>query len=364
MQMESGPGDASNTISAMHKRHIPRLAELITTASCKHTCRHCIYPVDYAIHNKALSIKQWIDILYYVYHSLGIRKFVFSGRGLHRDTFELIHYIKNQFSGVEVGLIADGRTLKPYCDQVAELAPDWVDISIDGQETEHDMQRNQQGAFSETIAALDALMAHERIPKINILTCLTTLNLKTIPEMVLQLNASHGIKNFFITPVSIVPGIRPNQDLAPISQKFLWFLKEILEKIALLKDSWVEVEVFDLRYFKNICIENAAMLSFFKPRFDHMSLRSCIGDNLFGVNYYPESLTGVRELIVNTNGFVIPPMVMASGNIKPEYLFCNLVAARQWKGGFMPHCSPAALNFFSMKLIHEYDALHTLLAEL
>ncbi len=43
------------------------------------------------------------------------------------------------------------------------------------------------------------------------------------------------------------------------------------------------------------------------------------------INYYPSSLTGTREFIVNTNGDVIVPKSMAAGKIAAEHVLGNVL---------------------------------------
>ncbi|KKL62993.1 hypothetical protein LCGC14_2179580, partial [marine sediment metagenome] len=204
-------------------------------------------------------------------------------------------------------------------EELIECPPNWLDISVDGLEKDHDTQRNYKGSYRKTIDTLIQLKESGAFERINILTCLTTLNIKSVTGMIRYLNA-RGFKNFFITPMSVLKGYRPDPDLQPDNEDFVQWLDELLETTKGLLDSWVEVDIYDALSAAAIRQFTPDLFKEFKTDYEHLEIKKTYRGNEFHISYYPASLTGIRELIVNSNGDIIPPKVMAMGNIPRDLI--------------------------------------------
>jgi sulfatase maturation enzyme AslB (radical SAM superfamily) len=356
----TGEGSAE-FLRAAYRENWPRQGELIFTGACEFTCQHCIYPPSYAQVNRGLSVRQWDQILENIYRDLGIRTFVYGGRSLSVEGLKVLTELRQRFSDVQIGLIDNGISMLPLRDRLAGIQADWIDVSLDGQEREHDLQRGRPGSFRAGLEGVQWLIRNGITPKVNILTCLTTLNQASVVPMIQELNAM-GLKNFFITPVTVVEEMRPSPGLRMSSGDFARFVSELRALLPLLDDAWIELNLFSAEYAEYIAELVPEIWENFSCDRDGLSwseksidvANQCV--NEFYVRYYPESLTGTREFIVNTNGDVIVPKSMAAGRIADEHVLGNLLKheAREIMED-MPESSK--FEFYWKQFLHEQNLL-------
>ncbi len=305
----------------------PYSAGVVVTGDCDHACSHCIYHPDFGKYNKDLSVKEWKAILQNIYDDLGIRLFVHNGRSFNDDGLEIIKYIKETLPGSKIGVIDSGHTLYPYLDQLKTLRPDWIDISIDGMEQAHDTQRNSPGAFKKTLQSILDISENRVSTRINVLTCLTSINIDSIMEMITFLN-KRDIHNFFISPVSVLKNYRPSEDLKVDQGAFNDLVKNIAEKLPGLDNVLIEINLFDAETLDFVSQENKLLFDAVEWDYDHYSRRVSSGENEFAVSCYPLSLDGIRELIVNCNGDVLLPKVMAKEKLEAQDIVGSLLKDR------------------------------------
>lgn len=348
--------DILASLKKIYVEHPPVLAELIVESYCPSQCQHCIYPPDYHKNNKVLTEQQWQLILHNLYADLGFRTYVFGGRHLTRKIINVISYLKRNFSDAGVGLIADCRDLEALLTDVEELEPDWVDISIDGLQMEHDLQRGKIGAFDQALRVIRELKDSSFLSKVNILPCLTTINMASVVEMIGILNAE-GFKNFFISPVTVVKNFRPAQRLAPSNKDFVCFIDKLLARSVTLTDSWVEINIYDVRYFVAIKQLRPDLFSSFTYKNDHFEYVKEVDENEVHINFYPISLAGINEFIVNSNGDIIPPKVVAEGIVGKDMVFTNMLDWNNEPDFFAGMMDKKAFNFYLAELLREKSAL-------
>jgi len=271
----------------------------------------------------------------------------------------MIRYIKENFEGIKVGLIMDCVSAEPYIEDLIKYPPDWLDVSVDGLEKEHDKQRNHEGAYRKTIDALIRLKESQAFEKINILTCLTTINIESVPLMMNSLNAK-GFKNFFVTPVSILSGYRPDKNLQPTEMEFVRFLGELMVTVRSLSDSWVEVDIYDALFSGAIRHLRPEVFQEFKTETDHLEMVEKFDGNEIHICYFPSSLIGTREFIVNSDGTIIPPKVMAMGKIPSNVIMGNVLNLDKKKSFFDQLPEHEVFSVFTEELIEERDLLGAL----
>lgn len=344
-----------------YRENWPTQGELIFSGACEFACQHCIYPPSYAKANRGLSVEQWDRILENIVQNLGIRTFVYGGRSLSAEGLEVLTGLRRRFPDAQIGLIDNGISMLPMRDRLAGVQAEWIDISLDGQGREHDLQRGRPGSFRSGLEGVQWLVRNGIAPKVNILTCLTTLNQDSVIPMIQELNAM-GLKNFFITPVSVAEGMRPSPELRVSAEDFTKFILELRAVMPLLDDAWVELNCFSAEYAEYIAQKAPDIWEQFTCDRDGLSwgdksvgaANQCV--NEFYVRYYPASLTGTREFIVNTNGDVIVPKSMAAGRIADEHVLGNLLRqdAHEIVEG-LPE-SPEFL-FYEQEFLHEQSLL-------
>ena len=316
--------DSLESLRAIYRDHYPTQGELIFTGACEFQCRHCIYPPDYARFNRNISLTEWEKIII-GFRDVGIDTFVYGGRSVTSAGIRLLKLMRGMFPEARIGLIDNGVSMAPLREEVAALGLDWIDISLDGLEHDHDLQRGRKGSFQEGLQGALWLKEHEAAPKVNILTCLTTINRKSIIPMIKELNTL-GFKNFFIAPVTIVKNHRPDTELMLSGAEFATVIRELEQALENLDDAWIELNIFDVEYVSHLLEYYPELWKGFRSERERLIWEQTKNGNELVINYYPFSLTGVRELIVNTNGNAIFPKVMAGGKILEQGIIGSLLA--------------------------------------
>jgi sulfatase maturation enzyme AslB (radical SAM superfamily) len=356
IQLDLSEKEAEEALRYIYRIHEPHVAELILESYCPNTCRHCIYPPDYNHFNVTLSEEQWADVLETLYTGMNFRRYVFSGRSLNKKSLNVIKSFRVKFSDVTVGVIADGNSLESMTTDIIELAPDWIDISVDGMEKAHELQRNRPGSFEKTVRVLKILRDSEAFRRISVLTCLTTLTMDSVLDMIHFLNRE-GFKNFFLTPLTVMQGYRPQLSLKPKIEEFIGFIDVLISRLGTLNDTWVEVDLYETGYAGAIKSLRPQIFDQFKMNDEHLELMIERGDNEFHLDYYPSSLTGLRELIVNSDGNIITPRVMGMGKIPDEFVFGNLLELKKGTNLVGNLIKQKAFSFYVSELLEEMTLL-------
>lgn len=298
----------------------PELAEIIFNSFCSQECIHCIYPSNYHLFNKNLSLEEWKKITRKIY-DIGLKTFIFGGRQLNKDLLEIVKFLKTNFKDTQVGLIADGPAINLLKQELLSSPVDWIDISIDGLEKQHDKQRLNKGSFKKTIEFLKE--AKDKVKKITIMTCITTINIDSTIDLIKYLN-NLGIKNIVINPISILDNQRPDPSLRVSQEAFIKLLKDVLELYPTLNDSWIHFDLFSIEYLSYIKKGLPKLYQKLKDERQSLTYEETKNNNDLRITYSPLSLTGVKEFIINSDANSILPLVMGFGKIPKNYLFFNL----------------------------------------
>lgn len=321
---------ADRVLSDIYHTFQPTQGELIFTGACSFQCAHCIYPPSFARHNRGLKADQWIGILESLARDVGISTFVYGGRSVNAEGVQAMGAVRASLPSVHIGMIDNGISMLPHLDGLRGIKADWFDVSLDGLADDHDRQRGKVGSYLEGLQGALWLKEQGFAPRVNILTCLTTLNYRSVCGMIREVNAL-GFKNFFITPITLEQGIGPASQLRLSADQLCWFIEELKRTIVDLDDAWVELLLFSADYASDFARILPGLWSVYDSGRDEISwnLQESLGaeasaNSLF-IRYYPLSLTGIRELIINTNGDVIVPKAMIYGKVPPEMVLGNLL---------------------------------------
>lgn len=356
---ESNEQKVKVRLEEIYRNNSPFIAEIIMNSHCSGNCLHCIYAHDYSLYNRNISLEKWKDALNNIYKKLSMSQFIFSGRTLTKECIQALRFLKEEFEDTKTGLITDGISVEPFIGELIASPPDWVDVSVDGIEKDHDRQRHFVGAYRKTINALIHLMESGAFKKINILTCLTTLNIESVIKMIKDLNAK-GFKNFFITPVSIMEGYRPDPDLQVKEEAFIHWLDELMATTKSLSDSWIEVDLYDARYFSAIKKMSPGLFHSFVMKNYYLEAVKIYKKNEIHLCYFPASIAGIRELTVNSDGNILPPKVMAMGGIPQDFVMGNVLEQLQdWSFPDNAH-GKRAFSKFLEELMEEKRLLNPL----
>jgi len=348
---EADDKSAQEGLRQIYRNNYPTQAEFIFTAGCELECAHCIYPPDYVKYNASISTKEWVEIAEQLLNELKIQTFVYGGRSLTRGGVEFLKTLREKAPHAHIGLIDNGMSINRFREELAEIKLDWIDISLDGIEHDHDIQRAKKGSFRQALESALWLKEQRIAPKVNILTCLTTINRNSVIPMIREVNQL-GFKNFFITPVTVYDGYRPKRSLVVSNAEFAHFIQELEAAVPELNDSWVELNIFDVEYMEYIGTEYRELWESFAPQHDCLERVMSSGDNDFRVHYYPSSLSGVTEFIINSNGNVILPKVMAKNKMTENDIKGSLLEMKSYD---IVQNFPGSeqFNFHGLEMINE-----------
>lgn len=324
-----GAADGGRILADIYRSHWPTQGELIFTGACSFQCAHCIYPPSFAHHNHSLEPEQWNRMLRVMADQLDIGTFVYGGRSVTSNGLEVLRELRRALPAAHIGIIDNGISGAPHADGLRSIRPDWIDISLDGLAADHDRQRGRQGSFADGVRGALGLKERRLAPKINVLTCLTRLNYRSVCPMIREMNAL-GFKNFFVTPVTLAGGAGPSPDLRLSREQFAWFLGELRATAAGLDDGWVELLLFSADYVVDFLAAAGDCGAAWKDGGSEvvwaMSMNATGRESTpFLVRYFPFSLTGIREMIINTNGDVIVPKAMVHGTVPQDMVLGNLL---------------------------------------
>jgi MoaA/NifB/PqqE/SkfB family radical SAM enzyme len=317
-------------LADIYRAFPPTQGELIFTGACSFQCAHCIYPPSFARNNRALEVGEWGTILQALERDVGIRTFVYGGRSLNADGVEVMAALRSRVPDAHIGMIDNGISMLPLLNDLRAVHADWFDVSLDGLAPDHDRQRRRPGSFAEGLSGAKRLKEEGFAPRVNILTCLTTLNYRSVCDMIRQVNAL-GFKNFFIVPITLGDGAGPAAELRLSRAQLAAFICELKSLVADLQDAWVELLLFSPDYaadfasaLPDLWHAHAAGRDELFWNVNEICGTTNTANSLF-IRYYPLSLTGVRELIVNTNGDVILPKSMVHGKVPQDAVLGNLL---------------------------------------
>ncbi len=353
-------GDAPKAFARLQAAYLenwPSQGELIFTGACTFKCKHCIYAPSFARFNQGLTVDDWDTILADLARGLHIGTFVYGGRSVSEEGLEVLSRLRRSRPAAQVGLIDNGISMLPLREKIFDVAADWIDSSLDGLEADHDRQRGKAGSFRAGLEGAQWLVENGAAPKVNILTCLTAINRSSVIPMIRDLNAL-GFRNFFVTPVTIVDGVGPAPELRLGAEEFGEFVEQLRDAVSGLEDAWVEVTIYGAEYAKFLAQRVPAIWQGMTSDRDGLAWHeSCSATNSdFFVRYYPISLTGTRELIVNTNGDLIVPQSMARGKVETDDIVGSLLTSSARELVQMLPESPR-FGFYGKELVRERNLL-------
>lgn len=329
--VESSAEDVPDELLGPILQHItinnpPEYAELTINGDCKGKCRHCIYRPDHAKFNKSIEPESWKKIIDNLYDALVFRKFVFNGRDLSDIILDCVRHVKEK-EGVWTGVITECFGLERYFDRLKEMGLQSLDVSLDGTRQAHDMQRNREGSYDKTIAQLERVKKGYFVRELSLLTCATSINIDSIPEMIREANEIE-ILNYFVTPVNFYNG-RPDSVLQSSKKDFKNLVYRLIETSEKLNRPYVQLTLYeerDMAVLKEMAGRSSKIYDELETDNNRLIWRSeeHRGGN-FQIVCYPGSLTSTLELPIDPRGRMIPPKIMALGKIPPDYDFGSVL---------------------------------------
>lgn len=186
--------------ASLHKE-IPNMLSVNMERSCNMSCLHCIYQKE--VSSKNISSQHCLQTV-----AGNMAKqlngdnplFLHEGRRFAEWHLNIYKAVRIANSKIKLGLLDNGsytNYIEAFKREGVYL--DWLDVSVDGPESIHNLQRNSTKAFETAITGLKR--GAEIAKQTNVLMTLTQINYKHVLEtasMVFQ----NGANQLHITPVS------------------------------------------------------------------------------------------------------------------------------------------------------------------
>lgn len=194
--------DRSGEIPALLRQEIPPMLSWIVRGGCAVQCQHCIFPEEGP---KAFAPRISEEVILHLLAQLsGDKSLVHEGRQLLQWQVPILAAAKR--AGHFVSVINNGQYATPAMLALCEregLRVDALDVSIDGPERIHNLQRNHASAWR---WAMNGLAEGWRIAdKLTSLFTLTALTADHVAET--GLIAGDLVKEWHISPLTVRPGI-------------------------------------------------------------------------------------------------------------------------------------------------------------
>ena len=324
--------DTADSLVALRRAYLktpPRNAEFIVATGCGFAGKHCIYPASFPRFNSSLEPAQWRQILRTCANDLGMTTFVHGGRSLDRTGLTVLENLRADAPAARIGLIDNGISFRPFQSAVRDLGLDWIDVSLDGSPQDHDLQRGKTGAFDQGLDGAVWLLENDAAPRVNVLTCLTSINAGSVPDMIRSVH-SLGFRNFYVTPVTVVNDTQPEPRLRLDAHSFSAALTSLEAASLDIDQAWLEVNFFGPEYLRALWQCAPGRAAAFEAGDGALTMKAqAPGDDstTFRVNFFPGSLAGTREFIVNTNGDLVLPKAVSFGNLPREMVVGNVLAS-------------------------------------
>lgn len=176
------------------------LVELCASNSCDLRCLHCLHGNENSSRN-TLSLEKWI-LIFNEFYRLGVKHFHITGKEpfMSRTAIKLLNslYRLKKFNNYDFkfGVSSNCLFSKYNLREVfSEFTPDYIEISIDGTEKEHDFLRGK-GSFIKSLTNLQEIQNIIPETQISISTVLHKNNINSVLDL-LSTFTKKGVNKFF-----------------------------------------------------------------------------------------------------------------------------------------------------------------------
>ena len=287
----SGQGELNEVFLAA-ALELPPLSSLILDRSCQFQCRHCIFQKE-----TSLVGSPDVGAILHVLKQLPNVKVVHEGRQLTRKQLPLLNEVSR--AGYPVGII-DSGTFAPLIDSIlqSELKFDWMDISVDGPKSVHNLQRNSSRSWD---IAIEGIKQARKIlvPKGKLTSLMTITSLNS--ELAYQTGEevfARGVDEWHLTTMSVRDGLEKMRVSEKQLEKVLIQMMEVSKlqkniflRIYNLEDMQLLISVFGNDAFSEL-LKNAKVTQ-----------NALVLDVGFPLFFYPMSLAPNETLVIDTDNW-------------------------------------------------------------
>lgn len=196
---EAIPAFADELLTAL-SNELPTTLSWVGERTCNLQCGHCLFQVEHS--SQGISHDADIEhIVPNIASQYGTGSFVHEGRILSNWHVPVLQRVRQVNPNMQVGLIDNGTYLR-----VSELRDsgrrlDWLDISIDGTEAVHNIQRRNGKSYAQALLGLQQAPKYAR--KVTSLFTVTKNNYHNVLESIQALFANTDqLDEVYVIPIS------------------------------------------------------------------------------------------------------------------------------------------------------------------
>jgi len=191
------------SMGSFHRREVIPIVSFFINNECQLNCRHCY--VGYNNNKNALTVEEWKRIFDGCI-DMGTLIFGLAGKEPLLEwpkTKQILNYLKskkNKDNRLRFGLVTNGLLLdNETINDLAQIEPDYIDISVDGDQEAHDKIRGA-GTYKKLIDNLGTIPFNSKLKEnIFIAYTINSINADTLKN-VISTAYDLNIKNFVVSP--------------------------------------------------------------------------------------------------------------------------------------------------------------------
>jgi MoaA/NifB/PqqE/SkfB family radical SAM enzyme len=292
------------------------LDELPTTLSwvgertCNLQCGHCIFQNEHSS-QKVSRIAEIELVVPNIASQYGSGSFVHEGRILSNWHVPVLQGVREVNPDMRVGLIDNGTYLRVSELRDSRFQLDWLDISIDGTEAVHNIQRRNDKSYAQALLGLQQAPKYAR--KVTSLFTATKLNYHNLLDSVKKLFAScDQLDELYVIPISPT---RPDLKLIECDEREFSEVWSQIKKAHELYPGKIFFRMYrgaDLQKFAHLIGSEKFREAFFEPANVWVgTARIDMKVDGVQVSYFPLSI-GINETtVIDADGYYRAPYSIA-----------------------------------------------------
>lgn len=158
----------------------PIYVQWVATHRCNYSCEHCGTNAGLALSNE-LSTQEATTLINEM-ADMGVKFLSVTGGEplLRKDLFQILKLAKKR--GIKVGFVTHGRLASNFKNEIKELQPYSMMVSLDGLKETHNKLRGNNANFGQSLAIVK-FFKEIKIPRISVSTTVNQRNFKELEEL-------------------------------------------------------------------------------------------------------------------------------------------------------------------------------------
>lgn len=195
--------------SELVARAAPIQLEVGIGNTCGLECRHCFLGYESGpMVSPLVPLERLKEIATECVEQFGTKIYCLTDRdaltpGRSIPFFEHLATLREKYPDLHIGGVTNGLAIDKYVEPLRRIKLDYIDVSVDGLEYEHDAIRGH-GTFRRTIENIRLAMQEDLAARVLVAPTLTRFNSMSLVEMVVVLARDVGVRWFDIGPLMAV----------------------------------------------------------------------------------------------------------------------------------------------------------------